>query len=95
MAATYTGIKRDSVFPINVGGNTLISLQKLLLYVLADKTEEEIRDAFDKILKQEYDEDWYEHYAFLAGMINIIERTAHEKGLTVVETLDESNPQEN
>jgi hypothetical protein len=89
--ATYTAIKRDSTFPITVGGNTLINLQKLLLFILADKSEEEIQTAHDKILKQEYDEDWYEHVAFLSLMINIIEKTAHEKGLTIQENLDEQD----
>lgn len=87
--ATYTAIKRDTTFPITVGGNTLINLQKLLLFILADKSEEEIQTAQQKILKQEYDEDWYEHVAFLSLMINIIEKTAHEKGLTVQENLDQ------
>jgi hypothetical protein len=87
--ATYTAIKRDATFPITVGGNTLINLQKLLLFILADKSEEEMKTARDKILKQEYEEDWYEHVAFLSLMINIIEKTAHEKGLTIEENLDE------
>lgn len=89
--ATYTAIKRDTTFPITVGGNTLINLQKLLLFILADKSEEEIQIARDKILKQEYEEDWYEHVAFLSLMINIIEKTAHEKGLTVQENLSEDS----
>lgn len=89
--ATYTAIKRDTTFPITVGGNTLINLQKLLLFILADKSEEEMKTAHDKILKQEYEEDWYEHVAFLSLMINIIEKTAHEKGLTIEENLDEDS----
>ena len=87
--ATYTAIKRETTFPITVGGNTLINLQKLLLFILADKTEQEIQTAHEKIMKQEFDEDCYEHVAFLSLMINIIERTAHEKGLTVQENLDQ------
>lgn len=94
--ATYTGIKTESTFPITVGGGTLVNLQKLLLYILADKTEQEINEAFEKILKKQFDEEWIEHYAFLAAMINVIEGAAREKGLTVEENLDEqSNKQEN
>jgi hypothetical protein len=94
--ATYTGIKTESTFPITVGGGTLVNLQKLLLYILADKTEQEINEAFEKILKKQFDEEWIEHYAFLAAMINVIESAAREKGLTVEENLDEqSNKQEN
>ena len=55
--ATYTGIKTESTFPITVGGGTLVNLQKLLLYILADKTEEEINEAFEKILKKQFDEE--------------------------------------
>ena len=89
--ATYTGIKTESTFSITVGGGTLVNLQKLLLYILADKNEEEIRDAYEKILKKHFDEEWIEHYAFLAAMISVLESVAREKGLTVEETLEEPN----
>ena len=88
--AQYVGIKTDSTFPIVVGGNTLINLQKLLLYLISDKTEDEIHTAIDKIIKKEFDEEWHEHYAFIAFMISHIESVAKEKGLTVVEELNES-----
>jgi hypothetical protein len=86
--AKYVSIKRDTTFPIEVGGNTLINLQKLLLYILSDKTQEDIELAQEKISKQEWSEDWYEHVAFLSLMIRRIEQLAHEKGLTVEEDLD-------
>ena len=89
--ATYTGIKTESTFSITVGGGTLVNLQKLLLYILADKNEEEIRDAYEKILKKQFDEEWIEHYAFLAAMISVLESVGREKGLTVEETLEEPN----
>lgn len=85
----YVGIKRDTTFPIIIGGNTLINFQKLLLFLLADKTEEQILEAYDKIMKKEFDEEWYEHYAFVALMINHIESVAKDKGLTVEEELSE------
>lgn len=88
--AKYISIKRDTVFNIQVGGNTLVNLQKLLLYVLADKTQEEIELAQQKIAKQEWDEDWYEHVAFLSLMIRNIETTAHDQGLTVEEELTDT-----
>ena len=52
MANTYTAIKRDTTFPIEVGGNTLINLQKLLLYVIEGKTEEEITKKSKKKLQK-------------------------------------------
>jgi len=85
----YVCIKRDTTFPIIVGGNTLINFQKLLLFLLADKTEEQILEAYDKITKKEFDEEWYEHYAFVALMINHIETVARQQGLTVEEELSE------
>lgn len=88
----YVGIKRDTTFPIIVGGNTLINFQKLLLFLLADKTEEQILEAYDKITKKEFDEEWYEHYAFLALMINHIESVAKQQGLTVEEELTSEEP---
>ena len=92
--AKYVTIKRDTVLSIQVGGNTLVNLQKLLLYVLADKTQEEIELAQQKIAKQEWDEDWYEHVAFLSLMIRRIETSAHEQGLTVEEDLEAVSPPE-
>lgn len=88
----YVGIKRDTTFPIIVGGNTLINFQKLLLFLLADKTEEQILEAYDKIMKKEFDEEWYEHYAFVALMINHIESVAKKEGLTVEEELTSEEP---
>lgn len=88
--AQYLSIKKDVTFSIEVGGNTLINLQRLLMYILADKTEKEILDANEKISKQEYEEDWHEHYAFLAIMISVLENTAHEKGLTVMQEYDDT-----
>lgn len=88
MANTYTAIKRDTTFPIEVGGNTLINLQKLLLYVIEGKTEEEITKAQDLILKNQYPEEWIEHFAFLSFFVRHLEVIAHNKGLTVQEELE-------
>lgn len=85
---TYTSIKSDVTFDITVGGNTLIGLQKLLLFLLADKTEAEIQDAYQKIVKKDFEEEWIQHYAFLAYMIQYLEKTATEKGLATIEDLD-------
>lgn len=90
--ATYTTIKADVTFDITVGGNTLISLQKLLLFLLADKTEEEIQEAYQKIINKDFEEEWIEHYAFLAYMIQYLEKTASEKGLATLEDLDKEQP---
>lgn len=92
--ATYTTIKRDSTFPITVGGNTLISLQKLLLDVVADKTEDDLKLATEKIKAQQWDEDWYEHLAFLSAIIIQIETTAKDLGLTSVEQLPDDTTQQ-
>ena len=83
--SSFTTIPADVTFDITVGGNTLISLQKLLLFILSDKSEQEIQYAYDKILKQEFDEEWIEHYAWLAYMIQYLERIAVEKGLGTVQ----------
>jgi hypothetical protein len=90
MANTYTAIKRDTTFPIEVGGNTLINLQKLLLYILEGKTEDEIIKAQDLILKNQYPEEWIEHFAFLSFFVRHLEVVAQSKGLTVQEDLDSS-----
>ena len=88
MANTYTAIKRDTTFPIQVGGNTLINLQKLLLYVIEGKTEEEITKAQELILKSQYPEEWIEHFAFLSFFVRHLEVVADSKGLTVQEELE-------
>jgi len=66
--ATYTAIKRDTTFPIEVGGNTLVNLQKLLLYVIEGKTEDEITKAQEAILKNQYPEEWIEHFHFYLSL---------------------------
>jgi dissimilatory sulfite reductase (desulfoviridin) alpha/beta subunit len=87
--AQYVGIKRDTTFPIIVGGNTLIQFQRLLLFLISDKTEDQILEAIEKIQEQNFEEEWHEHYAFLVFMIQHIEKVAMEKGLTEVEELTE------
>lgn len=89
--ATYKSIDANSTFPITVGGNTLMNFQRLLLYILADKTDKEIAEAYEKIVKKEFDEEWIEHYAFLAYMINLLEKTAADKNLLKEEELQETN----
>lgn len=92
-ANTYIGIPRDITFPIEVGGNTLIGLQKLILFIMENKTEEEIKYAHECILKNEYPEEWVEHFAFLSFFIKILEQTAINKGIAIEEKLDETtNP---
>jgi len=91
--ASYITIKSDVTFDITVGGNTLISLQKLLLFLISDRTEEEIKEAYNKIIKKDFDEEWIEHYAWLAYMIQYIERVAIEKGLGTKEELVEPTTQ--
>jgi hypothetical protein len=88
MEGEYIGIKKDTTFPIEVGGNTLINLQKLILYVVEGKSEAEIENAQKHILKNEYPDEWIEHFAFLSFFIRHIEQVAHSKGLTVMEKLD-------
>jgi hypothetical protein len=90
MANTYTAIKRDTTFPIEVGGNTLVNLQKLLLYVIEGKTEEQILKAQELIMKNQYPEEWIEHFAFLSFFVRHLEVVAQSKGLTVQEDLDKS-----
>lgn len=90
---TYIGIPRDAVFPIQVGGNTLIGLQKLVLYVMEDKTEEQIKYAQECIMKNEYPEEWIEHFAFLSMFIKVLEQTAVDKGLAVEEKLEDPTQQ--
>jgi hypothetical protein len=95
MAGEYIGIKKDTTFPIEVGGNTLINLQKLILYIVEGKSEAEIKNAQEHILKNEYPDEWMEHFAFLSFFIRHIEQTAHSKGLTVVEKLEDLPSQQN
>ena len=85
---TYIGIPRDTTFPIQVGGNTLIGLQKLVLFVMEDKTEDQIKYAQECIMKHEYPEEWIEHFAFLSMFIKVLEQTAIDKGIAVEEKLD-------
>lgn len=89
--ATFTTIDRNSTFPITVGGNTLVHLQKLVLFIVADKTPEELALAGDKIRAQQWDEDWYEHLAFLSTLIVQMEAEARDRNLLIQEELKDDD----
>lgn len=79
----------DTIVSIKVSGAFLTRIQSVLVYLLQDKDTERVKEAAQRIQKQEHSEPWEFHYETLAVLINDIERTAREEKLTVEKTIAE------
>jgi len=84
----------DKVVSIKVSGAFLSRVQSVLVYVLSNFETERIKEAAEKIQKQQHTEPWEFHYETLAVLINDIERTAREEGLTEVKDVSELTQEE-
>jgi hypothetical protein len=79
----------DAVVGIQVNGAFLTRVQTCLMYLLKDKSQEELKAASEAIKAQSHTEDWQFHYETLGILINDIERAAKESGVTVFKTVEE------
>jgi hypothetical protein len=84
----------DKIVSIKVSGAFLSRVQSVLVYVLSNFETERIKEAAEKIQKQQHTEPWEFHYETLAVLINDIERTAREEGLTEVKDVSELTQEE-
>jgi hypothetical protein len=84
----------DKIVSIKVSGAFLSRVQSVLVYVLSNFETEKIKEAAEKIQKQQHTEPWEFHYETLAVLINDIERTARGEGLTEVKDVSELTQEE-
>lgn len=79
----------DKIVSIKVSGAFLTRIQSVLVYLLSNYETERIKEAAERIQKQEHTEPWEFHYETLAVLINDIERTARAEGLTELTDISE------
>lgn len=79
----------SGVVSIKVSGAFLTRIQSVLVYLLKDMDTARIKEAAERIQKQEHTEPWEFHYETLAVLINDIERSAREEGITETKTIAE------
>ena len=84
----------DKSVSIKVSGAFLSRVQSVLVYLLSNFETERIKEAAERIQKQQHTEPWEFHYETLAVLINDIERTAREEGLTEVKDVSELTQEE-
>lgn len=84
----------NGVVSIKVSGAFLTRIQSVLVYLLKDMDTARIKEAAERIQKQEHTEPWEFHYETLAVLINDIERSAREEGITETKTIAELEAEE-
>lgn len=72
-------IKKDAKATIEVGTGLLECLQKLIIFLAADKTEEELnsfRQQSEKhtSIKDKYDTEWMDHLKIITTLAALIEK---------------------
>jgi hypothetical protein len=85
-------IKKDASIGIKVGAGFLQKLQKLLFFIAADLTEEQL-DQFKKEAESfkegsQFSEDWMEHITTISVLLKELEKAAEEQGFTYEEDIN-------
>lgn len=76
-------IKKDAIMDIKIGTGFLQRLQKMLIYLSKDASEEDMR-RYGEMAKnnEEFTEDWMEHLMTMTILLKEIETKAEEQGHT-------------
>jgi hypothetical protein len=95
MSNTVKMIKKDAVINIQIGTGFLQNLQKLLFYIAADLTQEQL-DEYKRQAEaqQDFTEDWMTHITTISVLIREIEKSAEQQGHTYDTDLESTMPQE-
>ena len=78
-----------TIVNIDVNGAFLTRVKSLLMYILKDKSKEDMQAAGESIKNQTHTEPWQFHYETLAILINDIEKAGKEAGVTEYKTIEE------
>jgi hypothetical protein len=78
-----------TIVNIDVNGAFLTRVKALLMYILKDKSKEDIQSAGENIKNQSHSQPWEFHYETLAILINDIEKAGKEAGVTEYKTMEE------
>jgi len=76
-------IKKDAAIQITVGSGFMQKIQAVVLYLVSDRTDEELAE-FQRqaVAKEELTLDWMEHLSTMMLLMNEIETKAEEQGFT-------------
>ncbi len=93
-------IKKDAITSINVGTGFLSSLQKLLMFILENKTEEEINNytnelSLHKSMTDQFSETWMDHLKVVSVLISTIEKQMIDEGKIEEKEIEDLTPGEN
>lgn len=87
-------IKSDAVISINIGSAYLKRVQKVLVQLISDKSEEELEE-FKKAIQdetlEELPEPWMENLLVINTLLRSIEHEAIKSGQTYEENIDDSS----
>ena len=89
-------IKKEASIEIKVGAGFLQKIQKLLFFIAANVSEEEI-EQYKKEAENsqkpdfEFTEDWMNHITTLSILLKEIETKAEEQGFVYEEDIDKIN----
>ncbi len=82
-------IPKDAQIPITIGAGYLQRLHKMLIYLIHDKTKDEV-DEFNENLKNNTipEDSWMYHYHTIQTFVIMAEDTAIKKNITIVKDID-------
>jgi hypothetical protein len=80
-------IRKDALIPVTIGTGFYARLREMLLYLLKDKSQEEILEANRQIESGNVTEDWIRHYETTVVLCKEIEKQASEHGMTYTSDL--------
>jgi hypothetical protein len=75
-------IRPDAVIDLQVSATYLTRLHELLTWLITSQDAEVVKQANERISKNEELEEWDEHYATLLSLVSSIEEAAREQGKT-------------
>jgi hypothetical protein len=87
-----TMIKNDAVITISIGSAFLQKVQKVLVQLISDKSEEEIEDykkAIQDVTLEELPEPWMENLLVINTLLRTIETEAVNSGHTYEKNEDD------
>lgn len=87
-------IKKDAKINIEIGTGFLQKLQKLMMYVVADLKEEDVKRYSEESKTYDaavgFSEDWMEHLTTVSILIKEIEEKAEAQGAVYEKDIDEA-----
>lgn len=87
-------IKKDAKINIEIGTGFLQKLQKLMMYVVADLKEEDVKRYSEESKSYDaavgFSEEWMEHLTTISILIKEIEEKAETQGAVYEKDIDEA-----